>query len=119
MVSSRHGGESLTATDALKERMDRWEGFSRAPEYDVKFYGTCLAIAKIVDRRVHSSLMSNKFSPAWLDPILDFIEESARNLQKERHPPDSLAYQLVAQIVALRFESLEFEHRIKKLGRAR
>ncbi|MDO8514030.1 MAG: hypothetical protein Q7S50_00630 [bacterium] len=106
---------AMTAKDALLERIEQWKRASVTHVVNDLY----LTIGKKVSDRLQTSLMTSKFSAVWIDPILAFIESSAKQLYESGSTADDLNANLIAEVAALRFESLEFEARIRTLERAR
>lgn len=117
---SRHPEPNVTASDALLKPMSRWKEIATDESGDPErrsINALCHTIGEKVHKRLQTSLMTSKFSPAWIEPILGFIEESAKELCELHANPNGLLTNLVVQIAASRFESLEFEKRIQALQR--
>ncbi|MDO8576612.1 MAG: hypothetical protein Q7R90_04865 [bacterium] len=110
----------ITASDALLKAMKRWANVvtTQRDDHDERsINSTCLIIGRKISDRLQTGLMTSKFSPAWLEPILQFVERSAKQLYESGGNADDLTGNLIAEIAALRLESLEFEVRIRDLNR--
>lgn len=121
-MSKWQGEPKMTAGDALNKRMEYWTNDSNVHCDDkdrCAINAMCIGIGQKVGRRVQNSLMTNRFSSTWTTPILGFIERAAKQLFDVGGTIDDLSVDLIAEVAALRFESLELETRIRALERSK
>jgi len=117
---SRHHQSNLTAVEALQARMEGWKKSSADGETEKEraVSAVCVVMGERICKRIQTTLMANKYSPAWLNPILDSIEDAAKELHALYSNPTGALGMLFVEAAASRFESLELETRIEKLERA-
>lgn len=117
---TRHPDPKLTAADAVLKAMERWVQVTttQRDDHDERNVNTiCVFIGRKISDRLQTGLMTSKFSPAWLDPILQYVERSAKQLHEAGGNADDMTGNLIAEVAALRFETLELEARIRVLER--
>ena len=110
----------ITARDAVLKAMERWAEVSttnRDDQDERSINTTCLLIGEKISRRLQTGLMTSKFSPAWIEPILQYVERSAKQLYDAGGNADDMNGNNIAEVAALRFETLELETRIRVLER--
>src|SRR3989344_5677561 len=115
---SRRGESRIPATDALRARIGRWLDHTASEDRNERAINALsLAIGRKVNDQLQTGLMTSKFLPTWLEAILQLIKKSAKKLHEEGGNANDLSGTLIAEVAALRFESLELKERIRVLNK--
>jgi hypothetical protein len=116
---------NASVVDALNKRLTAWRNSNattdwRPVEVEKSRQVNALreAVAERVYKRVGMGLVRQEFPQAWLDPILDSLEEGVDQIYAEGGKAGCFAATTLAELVAIRFESLELEKRIVDIEKA-